>query len=347
MPLRRGSLDHEAVHYSQLTERRGQMGKRAPRYEEVAREYGSLWATMQMRQNWTGAIDRRAKQIIGNRAHYQEVSALTGVPWWMVGAIHSMESGLNFGTHLHNGDSLKKRTWRVPRGRPLGSSPPFTWEFSACDAIRMKGWHKIQDWSIERVLYELERYNGWGYRLYRGIQSPYLWSGTQHYARGKYIADGKWSSTAVSGQTGCAPLLARIFEISEAFPAQATDIPLPHRKPELAPDPEHIQAEDDDPIPVPKALVPEEDAPLATAAGSSKTILGALAAFVGATASWLQDGAKALLEAARQVTELAPLEPMFASLGANMGSVAFGLTTFGIILVITRRLQAAAERKVG
>jgi lysozyme family protein len=344
---RHKNLIHEAVHTSHVSGVRGNTMARAPRFEEVRREYASLWQSMQTRQNWTGAIDRRAKQIIGNRSHYQDVSDLTGVPWWMVGVIHSMESGLNFGTHLHNGDSLKKRTWRVPRGRPLGSSPPYTWEYSACDALRMKSWHKITDWSIERVLYELERYNGWGYRLYRGIQSPYLWSGTQHYSRGKYVADGKWSASAVSGQTGCAPLLARIFEIADTLPIPVDDIPLPVRKPDAGPDPAPVQAEEDDPNPVPRATVPEDEAPMTAAAGSSKTILGALAAFIGAAASWLQDGAKALLEAARQVTELAPLEPMFASLGANMGSVAFGLTTFGIILVITRRLQAAAERKIG
>lgn len=64
-------------------------------------------------------------------------------------------------------------------------------------------------WTMERVLYESESYNGFGYRN-RGVPSAYLWSGTNRYTSGKYVADGKWSATAVDKQMGIAALFRAI-----------------------------------------------------------------------------------------------------------------------------------------
>ena len=330
------------------------MPKAPPKFEHVSGELDLMWQNMQTRSGWVSAIDRRAKQIIGHRATYMDVEASVGVPWWMVGVIHSMESGLNFSRHLHNGDSLQKRTWRVPKGRPRSGRPPFTWSASAEDALRMKGWHRVQDWTMPRVLYELERYNGFGYRMYhKQVKTPYLWSGTKYYSKGKYIADGKWSSTAVSGQTGCAPLLKRIFEISEQVhvPTSAPQVvPLPTRKPELTqpePEPVHQPIEDIDPAPVPKAGPTDQDEPVKQATKESKTILGALIALLASIVQWFEEAAQTLLEAASEISTLAPAKGLLSSLGANTGSIAFGIAVFGIALVVFRRLDAAARGKVG
>ncbi len=45
--------------------------------------------------------------------------------------------------------------------------------------------------------------------------SPYLWSFSTHYQCGKYVADGRWSETAVSKQCGAAVLLRRLAEHGE------------------------------------------------------------------------------------------------------------------------------------
>ncbi|MEB3117756.1 MAG: hypothetical protein VKL01_05270, partial [Limnothrix sp.] len=51
------------------------------------------------------------------------------------------------------------------------------------------------------------RFNGFGYRLYRPtVLTPYLWSGSNHYQAGKYVADGKFDPQAVSEQVGVAVL---------------------------------------------------------------------------------------------------------------------------------------------
>lgn len=186
-----------------------------PSYDKLKGEYGRLWRSMQIRPEWASRVERAARRVLEHRLRYEAVSAKVGVPWYVVGVIHQMEAGGSFLSHLHNGDSLRARTWQVPKGRPKKGEPPFTWEASAEDALRYDGLDKVPSWSIERLLYELEGYNGWGYRRFHlGVLSPYLWSGTRHYERGKYVADGRWSSGAVSGQAGAAAILARLFELT-------------------------------------------------------------------------------------------------------------------------------------
>jgi len=58
----------------------------------------------------------------------------------------------------------------------------------------------------------LERYNGIGYAA-RGLASPYLWSGTDQYIRGKYVADGVFDPSVVDKQLGCAGLIMRMMQI--------------------------------------------------------------------------------------------------------------------------------------
>ena len=65
--------------------------------------------------------------------------------------------------HLHNGDPLQARTVHVPSGRPVVGSPPFTWRQSALDALTLKGFHEVGDWSVPHMLYLLEKYNGTAY----------------------------------------------------------------------------------------------------------------------------------------------------------------------------------------
>lgn len=166
----------------------------------------------------SGSINISAKKkvetLVSNIDRYKEVShhfPNPGLKWWFVAVIHEMECSQNFNRHLHNGDRLINRTINVPAGRPIKGIPPFTFTESAIDALELKGADKITDWSIGNILYFLEGYNGYGYEKYHHINSPYLWSGTNHYTKGKYIADGKWDENAVSKQVGVAILLKYII----------------------------------------------------------------------------------------------------------------------------------------
>lgn len=180
---------------------------------ELIKDYTQLWATMKVTNN-IPAIAQRVNAMMGYKARYQAVAEKVGCPWYFVACIHAMEAGLNFKSHLHNGDPLTAKTTHVPKGRPLVGEPPFTWEQSAIDAlVNVKGLHKIKQWTVERMLFELEGFNGYGYRLYHPeVKSPYLWSFTNHYKRGKYASDGKYDPALVSQQIGAAILLKELIE---------------------------------------------------------------------------------------------------------------------------------------
>ncbi|MDR5867527.1 hypothetical protein [Halomonas koreensis] len=188
-------------------------------------EYERLFDTCRIRPSHARRVDRAAERLLAHRDRYRDVGDRQGVPWAFVGLVHRMESGGDFGCHLHNGDPLEARTVRVPAGRPRRGSPPFAWEESAVDALAMKRLGRHTDWSLAGLLYQLERYNGWGYRRYHPeVLSPYLWSFSTHYERGKYVADGRWSESAVSRQVGAAVVMRRLAELGElAFPEETAD----------------------------------------------------------------------------------------------------------------------------
>jgi lysozyme family protein len=172
-------------------------------------EYQKLYSTAVVKASNASEVNHIAKKILAFQSRYTTLgNSLDATPWQFIAVIHSMEASLNFTKHLHNGDSLKARTVQVPAGRPVAGKPPFTWDESARDALVMKGLDKWDDWSIPGTLYQLERYNGWGYRVYHpNTLSPYLWSYSNHYSSGKYVSDGKWDQKAVSQQCGAIVLL--------------------------------------------------------------------------------------------------------------------------------------------
>lgn len=188
------------------------MARKQPTYESTKSDYTRLLSKFSVTRGTE--IKRTAARLLGFASRYKEIEKLTGIPWYFIAVIHYRESNCNFDTHLHNGDPLTKKTTHVPKGRPIGK-PPFTWEVSALDALKMKDLHLNTDWSWERMCYELERYNGFGYRLYHPtVLSPYLWSGTDHYTVGKYVADGTWDEEEKDVQLGCVALLKELRTMS-------------------------------------------------------------------------------------------------------------------------------------
>lgn len=176
-------------------------------------EYENLFNSCIINSAKSASVEKSIDGIMQGNARYRAVGDELGIPWFVIGVIHNMEASLNFTKHLHNGDPLKARTIHVPDGRPKNGSPPFTWEESAIDALSMRGLNKVKDWSLAGALYQIESYNGWGYRLYHPhVLSPYLWSFSNQYISGKYIEDGTWSDMAISKQCGAAVILRRMAE---------------------------------------------------------------------------------------------------------------------------------------
>ncbi|NEJ94331.1 hypothetical protein [Rhizobium ruizarguesonis] len=188
-----------------------------------AENYQTLWDTMTVTDDWQSKAVKIAKDIVSGQAKYAAVVSGTNVPWWFVGIVHSMECGLNFTTHLHNGDPLTDRTQNVPSGRPpVIQGLPIDWVFSARDAITYEKLDKVADWSLPSVLYHWHRYNGINneYKK-RHIPTPYLWSGSQHYIKGKYDLDGHFNPGKPSKQVGAAVLLWALIKIKAVIPGGA------------------------------------------------------------------------------------------------------------------------------
>jgi len=179
--------------------------------EQYKDEYQRLFDTCIIKEPKYPEIDSYINKIVANRSTYESVSQKVNVPWYFIAIIHNMECSLNFKRHLHNGDPLTAKTVHVSAGRPINGNPPFTWEASAIDALTLEGFTAWKDWSVPGMLYSFEKYNGFGYRN-KGINSPYLWSMSNQYTKGKYTSDGHFDYDAISNQCGAAVLLRRMAE---------------------------------------------------------------------------------------------------------------------------------------
>jgi lysozyme family protein len=169
------------------------------------------WLGCNVPSRYVPKVDVVVRRILLHKGRYQKVADESGVPWVVIAAIHNMESSGSFREHLHCGGTLKARTRWVPKGRPLIGEPPFSWEFSAKDALSYDGMGAKRWGYLFDFLWAVECYNGTGYwRYHRGTPTQYLYAATNQERPGKYVSDGKWSSTARSKQIGCAAVWRRL-----------------------------------------------------------------------------------------------------------------------------------------
>lgn len=312
------------------------MAKKPP-FEKVKAEYRNLFAGASVRASGKPEVRAVARRIIDNRPRYAAVSKATGVPWFVIGLLHNMECSLSFEKHLHNGDRLadkegnRLKTQRKPRGRgPFGS-----WEESAADALRIDGLDKV-DWSkdvVERIAYMAETFNGWGYRNESiHIPSPYLWSMTTAYEKGKYIEDGVYSPVAVSQQAGVMAILKSLIEL---LPGEIAKVPTKDAE-----------------VAFPKAVPPVAPTPSVTKeAAKSKsvrllvpTIFGwAADAFFG-VGSWISDrfgDVVSILKTAASESDdtIAPFVSLGESLHLNIGRIAIWITIATLVIVAIRHVN--------
>jgi lysozyme family protein len=152
-------------------------------------EYAGLFQTCRVREAAVNEVTTWAKKIAAEKDRYSGIGDPLGVPWYIVGLLHYRECSLRFDRHLHNGDPLDDYTVHVPADRPAAGEPPFTFEESATDALELNGAASWTDWSLGGTLYRLEKFNGFGYRLYHpDVLSPYLWGKSNHYTKGGYAS---------------------------------------------------------------------------------------------------------------------------------------------------------------
>lgn len=191
---------------------------RSGNFAAIKDEYRKMFAACKPDPKHRGELQAWAAKLSSptSRKRYAELEAATKVPWHVIAVIHYRECSANFMAHLHNGDPLGAKTVHVPKQRPASWNPPpdpwnplAAWQLSGVDALSYDGLAGQTDWSIERALFRLEAYNGWGTRNH-GVIPNYLWNFSQYPVRGGYDSDGHWKSTYVSSQCGAAVLL-RLF----------------------------------------------------------------------------------------------------------------------------------------
>lgn len=148
------------------------------------------------------------------RTRYQTIEAKTGVPWVFIAVAHQRESSQDWSRSLAQGDPWNRKSTHVPAGR----GPFKSFEDAAVDALVNCAPYaaRNKDWSTGGLLTMLEQYNGLGY-FNRGLPSPYIWSGTDQYVKGKYIADGKFDANTVDKQPGSAGLILAMQQLDPSI----------------------------------------------------------------------------------------------------------------------------------
>lgn len=181
---------------------------RDSQYNNPYREdYTKLWSEMVLIRDITPYIEK----ILDNRELYKKAAEYCwlrydkghfNVPWQVIAILHLMEAGCNPMRQILNGEYWSRETKYVPKGM----GPWCSFERSCLSSFTID--KKVPPvWDIPNTLYYFEAHNGFGYRRYRNINSPYLWSFTNHYVNGKYISDGRYDEDAISKQPGVAAIL--------------------------------------------------------------------------------------------------------------------------------------------
>jgi lysozyme family protein len=179
--------------------------------------YQLYWrrAQLKLSKEQTEALAWTTRKIITNKARYQAVEKVTGVPWQLIACLAYRESGLDFTACLHNGERIigkDLKTTLVPKGR----GPFATWESACIDALEYDGFMRGLKWSIAQCLRMSERFNGLGYMKNKLEMSPYVWAGTDIYdGAGKYTSDGKYDPKAIERQLGVAAIMMKLKEMNE------------------------------------------------------------------------------------------------------------------------------------
>ncbi len=191
---------------------------------QLRNEYRQRFRTAEVNANRKALVSGIVDSLVAKKTRYEHVGDPLDIPWWFVAVIHDLEASRNFNAHLHNGDPLTHKTVHVPANRPPGN-PPFTFEESARDALTLDGLAHKDDWSISHALFRFERFNGFGYRKASiDIPSPYLWSFSQHYRKGKFASDGVYDPNLVSQQCGAGVLLRVMVDEGIVTPMSAAAV---------------------------------------------------------------------------------------------------------------------------
>jgi len=169
------------------------------------------WQTAKIDKAAIPHLDKLVARYQRTQSVYQTIEHMrrNGVPARVVFALLYREADNDMTKSPAQGDPLNHRSIHVPKGRIPGKNPPYTFLESAEDSYYSPELDHLdtKNWSeIGAVLWNCVGFNGLGYTK-RGLPSPYAWSMTTAYLRGKYVSDGRFDPLAVDKQAGVAAIL--------------------------------------------------------------------------------------------------------------------------------------------
>lgn len=194
-------------------------------------EYWDMWQTTKVDDSFktTEKLMVISKRINFYMPTYEEVTKITGVPAYVIACFDYRESSFDHNAYLANGDPYVNsdgkfmQTAHVPKG--LG--PVTNWIDGAVLSLEHEGLNLVKNWHLAHALYAIEAWNGFGYTN-NGLETPYLWSKTNHYGQGLYTSDGHLNKYAIDQQIGCVPILKMLksqgVDLQEIDPAKDKDL---------------------------------------------------------------------------------------------------------------------------
>jgi lysozyme family protein len=169
---------------------------------------------MKPRPECAHEIDQVANKLLGFKAHYQPVSDQDGVPVIFIATSFEREASSRFNLNPAQGWPLSSTSKWIPHNGPFRD-----WYTAAIAAYHLNGLDKIgkDNWTWELICFYGELFNGFGYRDYHRMHSPYLWGGTNIQTVGKYTSDGQFDDAHMDAQLGIIPVARRMVELDASL----------------------------------------------------------------------------------------------------------------------------------
>lgn len=179
------------------------------------------WNEMKIKPSFWPAAQKFAQRALVHKDSYIRIAEMVKakgyyVPWWFIPLVHERECvrGVdNWNCNIAQGCRFNVKCDVIPYNGPFSS-----FEEAALAALITEHPYaaKNTNWSGGGTMTIAESYNGTGY-FRMGKTNPYLFSGTDQYIKGKYVADGKYDPNHVDTQLGVAISLKALMEADKSI----------------------------------------------------------------------------------------------------------------------------------
>lgn len=185
--------------------------------KDLLTEYVGLLPQMRIVPNRRREFDETCQRLVRNwrAGRYEGVPEETGIPAPFIMASFEREASSNFLLSPAQGDRWDRESVNVPAHR----GPFASWREAALDAYHLNKLDQVgaEHWTWALACFYGELFNGFGYRDWHHMRSPYLWGGTTLQQVGKYVSDGSFDPRHFDQQLGVVPMMMVVCEIEPSL----------------------------------------------------------------------------------------------------------------------------------